>query len=452
RSQAEQESWTDIIALLSTLARRASGELEVAIQREDEENVINLFDLIYWARPPSVDPGVWTSLLVNLSANPLSVTFITNKPNIYSGLLQQWGSIFPSVENECLYHWFPKTWPELWPFLSLSLPEDWHDMTISNLLDTAPATPLPAPFIRSAEQEYAPLLKNYLDRPFRSDDQQHTAIRLFAKLIESGYARKMELLHFMLTSAVGNKDQRNYIEQVLVAAQLTKEEIIWFLERYGESAKSYYILPIMLGYARQYLLAFGPDDLDRSSARQLVQFMSGSPSLQLSPDVQALAQNWHTIARFIAQPISNRLRLSVLAQAIFQFQPGMRSTIIDKLVVSFISCIRSDIDLTNVIHAMSSVLAEPELLRFLYQIAESVGNEYDPKSTEGVLVPYILIALQIETLVHFISDDEQKEFVKEFLSVLLKHANKRTHKNLGNHLRHWYPNLFDRWQHYMQST
>lgn len=450
RSQAEQESRTDIIALLSTLARRASNDLEVAIQREDEGNVINLLDLIYWARPPSVDQGVWTSLLKNLSAHPLSVTFITNKRNIYSGLLQQWGSIFPSIENECLHHWFPKTWPELWPFLSLSLPGDWHDIAVTNLLDTAPATPLPAPFVHSAEQECAPLLKSYLYRPFRSDNQQHTAIRLFTRLIESGYARKMELLHIMLTSDVGNRDQRNYIEKVLVAAQLTREEITWFLEQYGERAKSYYLLPIMWRYVRQYLLAFDPDDLDRSSAKQLVQFMSGSPSLPLPPDVQALAQNWHTIAGFIAQPMSSRLQLSVLAQAILQFQPIMRSIIIDKLVVSFISCVRHDIDLTNVIYAMGTVLAEPKLLRFLHRIAESVGNEYDPKSMEGVLVPYILIALQIETLVHFISDDEQQEFVEQFLNALLKHADKRNYKNLGNLARHWHSDLFDRWQRYMQ--
>jgi hypothetical protein len=199
------------------------------------------------------------------------------------------------------------------------------------------------------------------------------------------------------------------------------------------------------------LLAFSPNDLDRPSARQLLQFMSNNPSLPLHQELRIQAENWHDIGTFIDRPLINKQALLALARAINQLQPPTHSALIDKLGASCISYIESEIDLMCVIYAMNNVLSESELPRFLYQMANLVGEEYKRRHSEAILVPYIRIALQVEIIMSDVSQADQQEFVTRFLSTLLRDANRETYKKLSTSTQNWPARISARWHDYVSN-
>ncbi|MBV9706187.1 MAG: serine/threonine protein kinase [Chloroflexi bacterium] len=450
RSQAVQGSRTDVTAVLSAFAQRVAGEASIAIKRGEMPNFVNLLDLLYSAAPPFTDPKVWALLLESLSTHPHSLKIVVNNPDnwkIHSWLLKQWGSIAPSVDNRLIRLWFPTTWPQLWRFLALPLPEEWHDMAITCLLDdTTLATPLPKPIIQSIEREHTTQLKNFLRRPLRSPSRRDTVVSLFNALVEGGYAGKMDLLHILITSDIEPMYVKNFMEAVFARASLTDEEIVQLLERYGSRFASYYQLPIVLEYARKYLLAFSINDLNRPSARQLLQFISNNSLLP--QELPVLAGKWQAIAAFIDQPLINKQDLLALADAIHQLQSSTRPAVLDKLVSLCVSRVESEIELMCVISAMDNVLNKQDLYCFLYQIAEHVGEEYKRQRSESIFIPYIRVALQVDTVVHDISSSEQQEWASQFLEILLRHADKETYKKISAIVQNWPPRISARWLDY----
>jgi hypothetical protein len=402
RIQAEANVFfgSSIKEALAALAAKAADRVVAIVEIEDWEGCTNLLHLISEAVPPSTHPNTWISLLESLSTKPKTMKALLRNWNIHSWLLEQWGSSSLSVGNKYIRSWFPTTWPELWPFLRLTLPEEWYDAALTNLLNTTATTPLPPSAVRNIERDSRSLLENYMRRSFSIYSYRSTTIRLFAKLVESGYAKKMELLSILLSASdVPQNERQDYMERVLTAANLTREEITIVLEQQWSQLDPYSRLPIVLDYVRQYLLAFNLKDLDRPSAKQFLQFLHSSSSVSLSKETFVLAESWSTISK---------KRLMSLASAIKQLPHAMHAPLIDKLNEPFISCINSEADLVCVTEAMSTVLKDPELLRFLHRLAEIVGEVYKQKRSETFLVPYIQIALQSETVFQDISNTEQR--------------------------------------------
>ncbi|MBV8694880.1 MAG: hypothetical protein JO183_05265 [Ktedonobacteraceae bacterium] len=320
-------------------------------------------------------------------------------------------------------------------------------MAITCLLDdTTLATPLPKPIIQSIEREHTTQLKNFLRRPLRSPSRRDTVVSLFNALVEGGYAGKMDLLHILITSDIEPMYVKNFMEAVFARASLTDEEIVQLLERYGSRFASYYQLPIVLEYARKYLLAFSINDLNRPSARQLLQFISNNSLLP--QELPVLAGKWQAIAAFIDQPLINKQDLLALADAIHQLQSSTRPAVLDKLVSLCVSRVESEIELMCVISAMDNVLNKQDLYCFLYQIAEHVGEEYKRQRSESIFIPYIRVALQVDTVVHDISSSEQQEWAIQFLEILLRHADKETYKKISAIVQNWPPRISARWLDY----
>ncbi len=453
RMQAIRESRTDITTALSTFAQRVANEASVAMKRGDVPDFVHLLDLLYATTPPFTDPKVWTLLLESLSAQPHALKIVTNNPDnwkIHSWLLRQWGSIASSFDNRLIQPWFPTTWSDLWRFFALPLPEEWHDMALTCLLDdTTLVTPLPKPIVQRIEREYATQLKNFLRRPLRSASRRSTVVSLFNALVEAGYVGKMDLLHILITSDIEPMYVKNFMEAVFARASLTDEEIAQLLERYGPRFASYYQLPIVLEYARRYLLAFSPNDPDRPSAKHLLPFMSNSPLLP--QEIQSLAGNWQAIAAFLDQPLINKHDVLALADAIHQVQAPTRSALLDKVVSLCVSRVESEIELMCLISAMDSVLDKLDLHRFLYQIAEQVGEEYRQQHAETILVPYIRVALQVEAVVHDIPNGEQREWLLQFFGILLQHADRETYKKLSTIVQSWPARISARWSDYTST-
>ncbi len=277
RKQAEKEARTDIANVLSTLAEKAVGKVEAALERADWVGVDNLLHLMEEAAPPSVNPNVWLLLLKNLSAKQQVREAIRGQWKIHSSLLAQWGKVYSSIDDKLMRLWLPTEWSDLWRFLALPLPEEWHDIAVENLLSTKP---LASSLVQSIEREHHSLVKNYLGRSLRSAYGQSIAVRLFAELVGSSYVKKMDLLYTLLPFDISQKNRQDFAEKILTEAHLTAKEFVELLETYGSRFESYYRLPIVSSYAEQYLLAFNSNDLYRTSARCFWQCNPGPPTLE----------------------------------------------------------------------------------------------------------------------------------------------------------------------------
>ncbi len=408
---------------LNALAAKAVDRVVASIECEDLEGCSNLLDLISEAVPPSTDPNTWISLLETLSTKPKTMKALLGNWKIHSWLLEHWGSSSLSTGNKHIRSWFPTTWPELWPFLRLALPEEWYDVALTHLLTTTGTNPLPPDVVRIIEQDHRSALESYMRRSFSTYPYRITTVRLFAKLVESGYTKKMELLSILLSASdVPQNEKQDYIERVLTAANPTKEEIAIVLEQQWSQLRPYFHLPKVSDSTRQYLLAFTLKDLDRPSARQFLQFLHSSSSVPYSQEIHIVVESWFTISTFLEQPTISKKRLVSLASAITQLPSAIHAPLLDKLNKLFIACINSEADLLCVTEAMSTVLKDPELLSFLHHLAELVGEEYQQKRSETFLVPYIQIALQAATVFQSMSDTGQDAFMIQFLDVLLRHC------------------------------
>jgi serine/threonine protein kinase len=449
RMQVEQAVNIDGLAVLTTLSRKAVSRVIVTIARGEWDSCANLLQLIAEANPPTSNREVWSFLLERLSTDPQMLQAVIDKWAIASWLLEQWGKTSFLGGDKYLQLWFPTTWPAFWRFLKLSVSEEWYDRAFTNLLDATGTLPISSTIIRSIEQEHRSTVEGYIHRSFSVYQHRLTTVRFFAKLVESSYSGKMELFLVLLnTSDVPRNEGGNYATRLLTAARLTKEEITSFLEQHGSKLKIDYHLPIVSDYLKQYLLAFGPDDLDRLSARQFLQFLRSNSSVSFSKEILVLSENWSIIGTFIDQPVISRKQLTDLTSAIKQLPPTIHVPLLDKLSEVFISCINSEVDLILVMAMISTVLTESDLLRFLHRLAEIVGEKYKQKRSGTFLVPYIRIALQPETVFQDMSNTEQHEFMIKFLNTLLRYTDKETHKKLHAISQNWSPQLSVKWHDY----
>lgn len=437
---------------LSALATKTIDRIVTVIENEDWEGCINLLHLIMEAVPPSTHSEIWASLLEKLSIRPQVIKAILSNWKIHSLLLEQWGYSTLPIKNKYIGSWFPTTWLELWPFLSLTLPEEWYDVALTCLLNTAVSTILPLEVVCSIEQVHHSVLEEYMSRSFSTYLHRSTTVDLFAKLVESGYVGKRKLLSILLRASDVPQDERQeYLEKVLTTANLAKEEIISLLEQLARNEallKTYSRLTIVLDYIRQYLLTFNLSDLSRPSARKFLQLLQENSSLSLSKESLLLAESWYTISIFLRQPIMSKQRLRSLVNAIKQLPSSLHEALIDKINETFALSINSEAGFICATEAMSALLTERELLRFLCRLAERAGKEYQQKRSETFLVPYILIAFQTETIFQNISNTEQHGFTDQFLSFLLLHADKRTYHNLNIIAQNWALSLSTKWSEY----
>ncbi len=449
QADAKPSLGQSIKGALNALATKAVDRVIASIERKDWEGCDNLLHLISEAVPPSTDPNTWISLLESLSTKPKTMQALLSNWKVHSWLLEHWGSSSVSTGNKHIRSWFPTTWPELWLFMRLALPEEWYDVALTHLLDTTATTSLPPSVVRSIERDHRSALENYMRRSFSTYPYRITTVRLFAKLVESGYTQKMELLSILLSASdVPQNERQDHIESVLTAANLTREEITIVLEQQWSQLKPYSHLPKVSDYIGLYLLAVTLKDLDRPSTRQFLQFLHSSSSISLSQQMRILAESWFTISTFLEKPTISKQGLASLASAINQLPPAIHGPLLDKLNKLFIACINSEVDLLYVTEAMSTVLEDPERLRFLHRLAELVGEEYQQKRSETFLVPYIQIALQAVTVFQSMSNTEQDEFMNRFLDMLLRYADKQTYKKLKIITKYWPPHLSAKWHTY----
>jgi Protein kinase domain len=443
---------TSLKKMLAALAAKAIERLITVIEHEDWEGCSNFLHLIMEAAPPSTASVTWVSLLKRLSSRPRVIEALRKNWQIHSFLLEQWGYASFLPTNDYIGLWFPTTWPEFWPFLSLTLPEEWYDAALAHLLTTTANTVLPPDIVRSIEAVHIPVLESYMRRSFSTYAYRSRTVILFATLVKGGYAEKMKLLSILLPATdVPQEKRQDYMEAVLKDARLTGAERVDVLEQQWSQLKTSSHLTVVLDSISQYLLAFSINDLSRPSAKKFLQRLHERPSLLLSKESLQLAKSWHVISLFFERPTISKAQLRSLANAIWLLPAALYEPLMATMNELFIVAIGSEASLMCVTEAMSTFLTDQELLRFLHLLAEGAGNAYKQKRLETFLVPYILIAFQTETIFQTLSSAEQREFTAQFLSALLCYADKRTYQKLTTIAQYWSTPLATKWREYVSK-
>src|SRR6266705_347493 len=109
--------------------------------------------------------------------------------------------MYGDIDAGLINSWLAVQWSELQQLLSSPLPGHWYTAAMIKLLDAAMASPVPLPrdammVVERQAQRFEALITQLTRTP---SDRQH-ALSFFAKLVQSGYRRKMELMEIMLTT------------------------------------------------------------------------------------------------------------------------------------------------------------------------------------------------------------------------------------------------------------
>ncbi len=234
-------------------------------------------------------------------------------------------------------------------------------------------------------------------------------------------AEKTDLLFIWLDpSQSGSSLPGPVVKQFLEAAALSPEEQINFLEDYGDHYISTYPeLPILMEYVDTYMQTFNTASLEQEGImRFFTALLHQYKSLSLLNDkTQFHIQYWNIINSYCTTPICEQEALKKLATALYHKLLPDDAQLIAKLVHAFVSCIRTDSDLNNIVESMSQVQAlKGRIPQLFYDIAEQAAANFRSSMIAEAFLPYIVFALTWS--------EGTPHFICVFLDTLLHYVNR----------------------------
>ncbi len=190
------------------------------------------------------------------------------------------------------------------------------------------------------------------------------------------------------------------------------------------------------GYIKLYLHTFSFSDLERSSAREILQLIQDMFSSRLVPELRTRVQNWLTVWASIEQLKMTKKALTALASAISSLPTETHMQFLEKLGVSCVPLVECELDLMCVLHTMATVFTQSQVLQLFLYMAEMAGEEYKRTQKEGQLVPYIRMALQYD-LLYELSAVEQEQVVTPLLKRLLQNIDNKAFSILDKLVQSW---------------
>src|SRR5258708_2313830 len=276
--------------------------------------------------------SVWPDLLHKLSSTIHGRVDEAYSWEVRSLLLETWAKIDILQKNQYIRRdWLTVRWDELDKLLSLKLPEEWYQVSVTQLVLAPPSDFAQVNFIDTVTY-YRQLFEAVLEQLVKDPATQRTTLYFFAFLAQRHYSRIFPLLDRFLAAC---QYQKEVAETLLLSLDLqSSQEVVNLLENSCKVLLSKQDLtPTLVSFIEQYLNDFDPDYLDnRPTQELLLQLLKIS---DLRSDLRRAVEGWYRIAECIQNPdvTNNRLRdLGSGMSGITQLTSNARSKLVAKLV------------------------------------------------------------------------------------------------------------------------